>query len=160
MSDRTAVWKYGDVSPVITAPVDTATVISVGDLIYIDSGTNLPHPASDFTWDTNIATTQEEFHDVFLGVALQRSRAGDTDPIRVGTTGVYELDCAATTFELGNLLGPAKAAGNALLAQTVVATASAPVSIGRVARRYSVNTTKVLINIESAIMTGGSQVIA
>ena len=31
--------------------------------------------------------------------------AGDTTPVRVATTGVFEFDCPAATFELGDLMG-------------------------------------------------------
>ena len=37
--------------------------------------------------------TRQAFVAEFLGVAMTRSRAGDTAPVRVATTGVFELDC-------------------------------------------------------------------
>ena len=36
---------------------------------------------------------------------MQRSRSGETAPIRVATTGVFEFDCASGTFELGDMVG-------------------------------------------------------
>ncbi len=92
----------------------------------------------------------------FLGVAMQRSRAGDTAPIRVATTGVFELDCPATTFELGDLVGPdANAAGNALLNQQVAKVAASRCAVGRVARRAPTPAASVLVDIRSTVMTGG-----
>lgn len=145
---------YGETNPVVAA-VDSATVIAIGDLVYQD--TDDAKPAASTTWDTNIATTQEAFHDVFLGVACQKSRSGDTDPIRVATRGVFEFDCAAATFELGALVGPAKQSGNAIENGKVVSVATANLAIGRVAKRYASNTTKVLVEIVSTIAHGGPQ---
>lgn len=144
--------QYGDGKPVVTAPVPTATVIEVQDLIGLAS--NLPYPASAQAWDTNLATTQTNFAAAFLGVSAEYSRNGDTAPIKVNTAGVFEFDCAAATFELGQLVGPAKDTGNALLDRTVVAVGSEALSIGRVAKRYASNTTRVLVEIFSEIMQG------
>lgn len=155
MSDSDLRYKYGDANPVVSPAVVTDTVIQPGDLV-----TDTPAAAADVTWDTDLATTQEAFHDAFLGVSGQRSRDGDTDPIRVNTTGVFEFDCAAATFDLGDLVGPAKATGNALESQKVVAVASANLAIGRVAKAYGSNTTKVLVRVESTVMTGGPRAMA
>lgn len=83
MSDSDLRYKYCDANPVQAPAVGTAVVIQPGDLV-----TDTPESAADVTWDTDLATTQEAFHDAFLGVSGQRSRDGDTDPIRVNTTGV------------------------------------------------------------------------
>lgn len=155
MSDSDLRYKYGDTNPVQAPAVATDAVIQPGDLV-----TDTPEAAADVEWDTDLATTQEAFHDAFLGVSGQRSRDGDTDVIRVNTTGVFEFDCAAATFSLGDLVGPAKATGNALESQKVVAVASANLAIGRVAKNYGSNTTKVLVRVESTIMTGGPRAMA
>jgi len=147
-------YRYGDTRPVVAA-VDSATVIEVGDIVWQD--TDDTKRASGLTWDTNTATTQETLHDRFLGVAEQSSIAGETTPLRIATGGVFEFDCVAATFELGALVGPAKASGNALLDGTVVAVATANLAIGRVCKRYATNTTKVLVEIESTVMRGGVQ---
>ena len=63
---------------------------------------------------------------MFAGVAMQASRSGDTQPIRVATTGVFEFDCVSTTLEVGDMMGPDEnAAGTALLNQTVIKVANA-----------------------------------
>lgn len=154
MSDNMR-WRYGETSPVMSKEVVSATVIEIGDLVEAPSG--VPAKAADHTWNTNLATTQEEFHDNFLGVAMQRSRSGDTDQVRIATEGVFEFDCAAATFELGALVGPAKQSGNALESQKVVAVSTENLAIGRVAKRYGSNTTKVLVAISSVKLTGGAQ---
>ena len=55
------------------------------------------------------------FHDKFAGVAMQASRNGDTQPIRVATTGVFEFDCLRTTLEVGDLIGSDENAGGTAL---------------------------------------------
>ena len=83
-------WRYGDTCPVML-PVDSATVIEIGDLVYLD--TDDAKPASAQADQGTEAANQELFHDKFAGVAMQASRSGDTQPIRVATTGVFEFDC-------------------------------------------------------------------
>ena len=105
MSDNMR-WRYGDTSPVVLA-VDSATVIEIGDLVYLD--TDDAKPASAQADQLSEADNQSLFVSKFAGVAMQRSRSGDTTPIRVATTGVFEFDCTAATFEVGNLIGPHEA---------------------------------------------------
>lgn len=152
MSDKMR-WRYGDTNPVIAA-VDSATVIEIGDLVFQDRDD--AKPASAQTDQGSEAANQELFADGFLGVAMQRSRAGDTDPIRVATTGVFEFDCPSGTFELGDLVGADEnAAGTALLDQQVAKAGAAKYAIGRAARREATATTSVLVDIRSTVMTGG-----
>lgn len=151
-------YKYGETNPVM-CPVDSATVIEIGDLVYMD--TDDAKPASTAAlWDTNLATTQEAFHDAFLGVAMQQSRSGDTDPIRVATSGVFEFAAASDTYELGALVGPDKDTGDALLDQTVEDVAGANLAVGRIARREGSATTTVLVDVVSTVMRGGPQAMA
>ena len=96
MSDKMR-WRYGDTNPVVAA-VDSGTVIEIGDLIYQD--TDDAKPASSQADQGSETANQELFADNFLGVAMQRSRSGDTDPVRVATTGAFEFDCPSGTFEL------------------------------------------------------------
>lgn len=146
---------HGETQPRFAA-VDSATEIQVGDLVYLDTDDAKPASTSGL-WSSNLATTQEAFHDKFLGVSDSRSLDGETRDIRVNTSGVFEFDCAAATFELGDLVGPAKASGNALESQKVVKVAGAQLAIGRVAKRYGSNTTRVEVEIISSVMRGGPQ---
>ena len=118
-------WRYGDTNPVVAA-VDAATVIEIGDLLWQD--TDNAKPASALANHGSQAANQQALAADFLGVAMQRSRSGDTAPIRVATTGVFEFDCASGTFELGDLVGADKnAAGNGLLNQQVAKVAQSQV---------------------------------
>ena len=152
MSDKMR-WRYGDTNPVVAA-VDSGTVIEIGDLVYQD--VDDAKPAGDQADQESETANQELLADNFLGVAMQRSRSGDTDPIRVATTGVFEFDCPSGTFELGALVGADEnAAGDGLLDQQVAAVAASPQAIGRVAKRVGTATTSVLVDVRSTVMTGG-----
>ncbi len=152
MSDKMR-WRYGDTNPVV-ASVDSATVIEIGDLVYQD--TDDAKPASAQADQGSEEANQAALAGKFLGVAMQRSRAGETVPVRVATTGVFEFDCPSASFELGDLLGGDEdAAGTALLNQQVAKVAAAKYAIGRVARRQAPATTTVLVDIRSTVMTGG-----
>ena len=152
MSDKMR-WRYGDTNPVVAA-VDADTVIEIGDLVYLDAD-----DAKPARLQADLGTkplNQEFFTDHFLGVAMQRSRNGETTPIRVATTGVFEYDCASGSFELGNLIGPSEnAEGSALLNQQVEKVTPATLAIGRVARREATAATRVLVSLFSSVMTGG-----
>ncbi len=152
MSDKMR-WRYGDTNPVVAA-VDSATVIEIGDLLWQD--TDDAKPASGMTDQGRATANQDAFTGSFLGVAMQRSRSGDTAPIRVATTGVFELDCPSGTFELGDLVGvDENAAGDALLDQQVDSVSTSQYAVGRVAKRESSATTSVLVDVRSTVMTGG-----
>jgi hypothetical protein len=152
MSDKMR-WRYGDTNPVVAA-VDTATVIDIGDLLWLD--TDDAKPASAQTDQGSETANQEAFAEKFLGVAMQRSRSGDTAPVRVATTGVFEFDCPSGTFELGDLVGADEnAAGDALLNQQVAKVAASKYAIARVAKREPSASTGLLVDIRSTVMTGG-----
>jgi hypothetical protein len=152
MSDKMR-WRYGDTNPVVAA-VDAATVIEIGDLVMQD--TDDAKPAAVLANQGNEAANQAAFAGVFLGVAMQRSRDGETALIRVATTGVFEFDCASATFELGDIVGAdGNAGGTGLLNQTVAKVAASAGAIGRVAKRQAPAGTNVLVDILSTVMTGG-----
>jgi len=146
-------WRYGDTNPVIAA-VDAATVIEIGDLVYQE--TDDVRPASSQADQNTKEANQELFVTKFLGVAMQRSRAGETAPIRVATTGVFEFDCPSGTFELGKLMGVNEnAAGTALLNQQAITVVQGNRAIGRVAKREATAAISVLVDVRSTVMTGG-----
>ena len=153
MSDKMR-WRYGDTNPVVAA-VDAETVIEIGDLVWQD--TDDAKPANHVGMANNIAdVAREGFAMLFLGVAMQRSRSGDTSPIRVATTGVFEFDCPSGTFELGDFVGVGRnEVNNSTLNQQVVKVSEKRDAIGRVAKRESSDTTEVLVDIRSTVMTGG-----
>jgi len=128
--------------------VDSGSVIEIGDLLWLD--TNDAKPAEDKGWYNSLAQTQALFREKFIGCAGDRSRDGDTGDIEIDTSGISEFLCASTTWELGDLVGPAKqAAVNKLENQTVVAVANEELAIGRVSKRYPVATTRVEVELFS-----------
>ena len=152
MSDKMR-WRYGDTNPVVAA-VDSATVIEIGDFVYHD--TDDAKPASAQVDQGSEIANQQLFATNFLGVAMQRSRSGETSPVRVATTGVFEFDCPSGTFELGDLIGVDEdETGDALCDQQVDAVGSSSYAIARVARRVAEAATTVLVDIRSTVMTGG-----
>jgi hypothetical protein len=152
MSDKMR-WRYGDTNPVVAA-VDAATAIEIGDLVWQD--VDDAKPASALPGQGGTPANQVLLAQKFLGVAMQRSKAGEAAPIRVATTGVFEMDCLGSTFELGDLVGPdGNQAGNQLLNQQVVKVATAQNAVARVARRAASATSGVLVDIRSTVMTGG-----
>jgi hypothetical protein len=158
MSDNMR-WRYGETNPVMAA-VDSATVIEIGDLIWLD--TDDAKNAEDVSWTSDLPTTQKLLANAFLGVAMQRSKSGETTPIRVATSGVFEFTCASAVHELGDFFAAAKQSGNYLESQKVVkletfvnSNLSSVWAIGSCARRDSVAATTVLIDIKSRVMHGG-----
>jgi hypothetical protein len=152
MSDKMR-WRYGDTNPVIAA-VDSTTVIEIGDVVWQD--TDDAKPASMLANHGTKAANQAALGAALLGVAMQRSRSGETAPIRVATTGVFELDCAGGTFELGDTVGAAANTGGAgLVNQQVEKVTVAAGAIGRVAKRLNPAGVHVLVDIRSTVMTGG-----
>ncbi len=146
-------WRYGDTNPVVAA-VDSATVIEIGDFVYQD--TDDAKPASLQADQSSEAANQRLFADNFLGVAMQWSMSGDTDPIRVAATGVFEFDCPSGTFELGDLVGVDEASsGTALEDQQVASVADSAYAVARVAKRVATAATIVLVDIRSTVMLGG-----
>jgi D-alanyl-D-alanine carboxypeptidase len=153
-------WRYGETNPIVM-PVDSASVIEIGDLVWLD--TDNAKPASDVADQLTEAANQEYFHDRFAGVAMQRSASGDTEPIRVATTGVFEFDCASATYEVGDLIGSSEAAsGTELETQKVVAVGSGNenLAIGRCTKRVASADTRVLVDAVSTVMRGGPQAAA
>jgi hypothetical protein len=150
-------WRYGDTNPVMMA-VDSGTVIEIGDLLWqvVDDA----RPASSQSDQGTESANQQLFHDAFVGVAMQASASGSTQPIRVATTGVFEFDCLSTTLEIGDLLGPDEnAAGTALLNQTVAKVTNANAAIGRCAKRLNPAGTRALVDVVSSVVKGGTQAI-
>ena len=162
MSDKRR-WRYGDTNSVVAA-VDGDTVIEIGDMVWQDvddakPAAMIPKPEREYANISFAEMMQEYFATNFLGVAMQRSRFGEADPMRVATTGVFEFYCPSGTFELGNLIGPAVeniGADNEQLENQVVGPASAArYAIARVDKRVASAASLVLVRIFSTVMTGG-----
>src|SRR5687767_892912 len=148
MSD-TLRWRYGDTRPVVL-PVDSATVIEIGDLVYLESDD--VRPASQQSDQLGEEANQGLLASKFAGVAMQRSPSGETTPIRVATSGVFEFACPSGTFEVGNLLGASEAgSGTALEDQQVESVVRPELAVGMVARRVATADTRVLVQIFSRL---------
>ncbi len=131
--------------PPVFLAVDSETVIEIGDLVFQEADD--VRPASDLPWDTDLETTQENFQGKFVGMAMQRSRSGDAEEIRVSKSDVFDMECDSATFEVGDLVGPADSGANSLVNQKIVAVANVGLAIGRVARRSTTPTTKVAVRL-------------
>jgi len=150
-------YRRGDTKPVFATPA-SATVIEIGDLLFLDPVTSKPEPASAMVDQATEALNQDAFQQYFLGVAEQQSRNGDTDPIRIATAGEFEFDVASGTFTLGQMVGACEtAAGTALEDQKVKTVTSETKAIGRVAEEVTTAKTSVNVRIKSTIMDGGVQ---
>ena len=149
-------WRYGDTNPVV-APTQSSDAIEIGDLLYQESG--VARPVSAQADQGTAAANQAVFHQSFLGVAMQASPAGESSSIRVATTGVFEFDCVAATFEIGDGIGPAEnAAGTALENQVAVSVADQfSLAVGRCASYINPAKSRVLVDIVSTIYKGGPQ---
>lgn len=152
-------YRYGETNPVL-APVASAVVIEIGDCVALVSGNAVP--ADDFADVGTLAQNQEAFHDLFLGVAEQQSRDGDTFPIRVATSGTFEFDVVSASLGLGALVGLDGTGTGGLVGvanQTVESVATPNLAIGRVQEAID-SQTRVKVNIDSVIMTGGPRAMA
>lgn len=166
MSDKMR-WRYGDTNPVVAA-VDAATVIEIGELLWQDvddakpaseirihASERRPDPTSTIPGATGGPSLAEAFAGKFLGVAMQRSRSGEANPLRVAATGVFEFNCPLETYELGELMAVADGHGQELFNQRVARVQDSQYAIARVAKREPHPSSAVLVDIRSTVMTGG-----
>ena len=134
----------------IQVAVDSATVICIGDLVWLD--TDDVKPASDVPWNTDEATTRADFTAKFLGVAMSASANGETEDVIVATIGKFKFDidaAPAADLQVGILMGPAKAAGNALLNQILKNAATAK-GIGTLAKACKTTDVEPRVQVRGA----------
>jgi len=147
-------WRYGDTNPVV-ATVLSETIIDIGDMLYQDVEDHTAKPASAQP-SQGAGEDQMCFKSYFLGVAMQRSNLGETHPIRVATTGVFEFDCPPENqWNLGDFVAPRAWVSRGLCNQRVALSGHRTTAIGRVARAVPNPTESVLVDIRSTVMTGG-----
>jgi hypothetical protein len=147
----------GDFVPV-QYPKTASALIKAGDLLYAPSGA--VSPASDLAWNSTLALTQEDFHDLFAGVAIDGSLAAETRDVTVAPECTAEFPCATlgSQLEVGQYIGAAKQSGNALERQKVVSVATANLAIGKLARRALVGDTSLLVKVSGVKTTGSGGV--
>ena len=80
----------------ILVDVASATVVEVGDLICLTS--NYATTPSQLG---SLAASLGDIAETFLGVAMSASANGETTPVRVATTGVFEYPCDAGSVYIG-----------------------------------------------------------
>ncbi|OYW24852.1 MAG: hypothetical protein B7Z55_00980 [Planctomycetales bacterium 12-60-4] len=139
--------------------VDSDTILSAGDLVYLD--TDDVKPASDFPFTTDLDTTRGNFAAVFLGVCHQASAAGETADVSIDLSplSVYEFDVDASTFEVGSKLacdGDSDGLTNQQLAQV----SSAALAIARAAEFKAAAASLLRVQFASAFHTASSNVNA
>jgi hypothetical protein len=151
-------YRFGQVELVKMA-VDSGTVIAVGDMLFHD--TDDVKPAADFTWDTDLATTQGGFAAVFVGIAREQSASGDTDSIDVdiSSSSVYEFTIASAAVEMDDSFGPDKASGDALLSNVLEIAVNAA-SVAHPYQRLASAATKCKVKFASAFNAASSNVNA
>lgn len=146
-------WRYGETNPIICTAF--TGLIEIGDLVYYDA--SVAKPASEFAISGTLASTQASFSAKFLGVAMQRSPEGDTTPIRIATTGVFEFDgISPSTYALGTMVSaPNNSATSKLHRNYLGMTTSGLGAIGRIVREEPVSTSNLLVMIVSTVIQGG-----
>lgn len=150
-------WVRGDIKQVDATPA-SATVIDVGDLLYMDPTTKKPKNAGAMTDQGSENLNKDAFQQYFLGVAMGKSRSGDTAKIPIATAGVFEFPCDADQWYIGEMASAQEATGGtALEDQKVIVTTSESYAIGVVADDSVANATKVRIDIRSTIMRNALQ---
>lgn len=139
---------------VVSVPTPASTMINIGDLIYLNSG--VAAVASSLSWNSNLATTQADFRQKFLGVAVENKMASDasTREILVQVDGEYEYPCAALggALHIGQLVGPDKDTGNNLLDQQLVNVSAFAQSIGTLAKEAAQGDTSLTVYLQSWLL--------
>lgn len=137
-----------------SVPADT---ISNADLVFLSVSANVSSAdkAANFTWDTNLATTQAEFALLFAGIAIGRSRINSTDArdlnLLVETRGVFRLPCTSAAYAAGTWVGPAKNGSSNHLVNTLVAVATKSLAIGRVVENAPAASTQILVELVNSL---------
>lgn len=138
---------------VLLASSVPANLIDVGFPVARDTS-GFIYPAAAETWNTDLATTAAAFVVKFVGIASGRSRLASTDSrdtqIPVDMDGTFIVDVTSATFVVGDFVGPAKAAGNALL-NTFVKTTVKTTACFIVVDNYPVATTQVLARLINSL---------
>lgn len=135
---------------VLSGSVPAATILP-GKLLYVKKTASVGYAdlIENFTWDTDLTTTQAELAVLFAGVSVGTSVAASTDAralkMLVETRGVFQFACTSAQYSFGQWLGPAKAGGNALT-QNLVAVATKSLAIARCVENTAA--ASVLVKVE------------
>lgn len=151
-----------------TANWPAATAVAVGDLIFKSASDHYDYSALLYTWDTNLATTQASFHDVFRGVSNVRRTASQLSagslPLDGGifATGEFCFPCAALGAALyvasNTYVTIAQGTGNTLNPQKVVATTDVTIAIGKLTRDAAAGQTFLWFEVQPTLGIGNGLV--
>ena len=137
--------RHTDVSHLV-AEVAPGTTVQIGDLVYLDSGKL--RPAADLPDQGTLEANQARFATAFFGVAMQAATGSGSVLVRVAADGVFEMDCAARSWQLGELVAAAEQPGGTALENQQVAPAARPeLALGYVVQDYPTATTRVKVRL-------------
>ncbi len=137
-----------------------ALAVACGDLVYKDGSDHYDKSAAQYTWDTNLATTQASFKDVMRGVSeVRRTTAQTADgtdatdgPILA--TGEFTFPCAALNSALyvatNTYITIAQGTGNTLDPAKVVATTDVTLAFGKLTRDAAAGATELTFELMPA----------
>lgn len=117
---------YGDDEPILV-PIASAVVVEVGDFVAVVA--NLAVPVADVADGGDAAANREACADIFVGISESASAAGQTEPVRVGTAGVWILTQKAAAAI--HVTDPVEiyASADHCESQTVVEGATSPIGV-------------------------------
>ncbi|HEY1191546.1 MAG TPA: hypothetical protein VGE74_28195 [Gemmata sp.] len=134
-----------------------ALAVALGDLVYKDGSDHYDKSAASYPWDTNLATTQASFKDVFRGVStvrrttLQTADGTDATDGPILASGEFTFPCdalgAAAYVAYNSYVTIAKASGNALDPAKVVLTTDITIAIGKLTRDAALGATELTFEL-------------
>lgn len=143
----------------VNLPAKASVALSPGDLLFWDAAGKVVVPFDQFVATGTAATDLTTIGGSFAGVAQNGKLAADAstgypsasgEAIRCLQDVIYEADCDSGTFEVGDLVSAAVAAGTGagkVSANKVAKTTTAGQVIGFVAQRYASATTRVQVRL-------------
>jgi len=139
-----------------TFPFPTSLAVAVGDLLFWDPAL-VAKPANARADKGSKALNQADFRTIFLGVSAEQRLSTETstgnDSRRlVIVDGVFDCDCASSTFEVGDLIGIDRDGTPLNMNQQVIKVAIPALAIGKVTKREPVAVTKVRCRLTSSVM--------
>jgi phosphoheptose isomerase len=152
----TSRYRYGDPFLISLTIGDSNQTVNINDMCYMSS--NKVYPAGNYTWTSNLATTQNNFAANFLGIAREdfprnenalRSSSSTTVAVDVSADSVYSFDVASATVNYGAAMAPADSGSSTLMPQKLVATGNTR-GIARTIKAYTSATTAVYVQFASA----------
>ena len=135
--------------------VESTSVIAPGDMVYLDE--TVVRPASELPWNTDLATTQQDFADMFVGIAHEASADGEDAAVSidVSSSSIYECDVTSSSYDNGNLLAP-EGASSKLLNQQLAYVNTPSQAIARAAEFSDQMTSRLRVMFASAYSTGST----